>query len=231
MKIKSIVTGLALSVALIISSCGNKGPVKGEDLKGNDAQEMLSGKMEKRWKLTSGKDFLTLMCFSPDGKFRDQTDYKMTYTLQGSGIVIKDYKDLLFTIIDIDQKKMTLKSPEGNVLIYEETNELPKAGSSSTGSGKVTKKWIQGATYGSVWKGDQKEYTYTFMNDGRFYDSNTGYKEETWSWSGDDKIKIGSGEYKVQQLTSIFLDIEMFGSVVKLNYLGEADAEGKLVTK
>jgi hypothetical protein len=227
--LKSITASVALIAVFLLTSC-NKGPKKGEDLKGKDAKELLAGKAEKRWKLSSGKDFLTMMCFSPEGKFRDQTDYKTTYTLEGPNIIIKDYKDLLFTIIEIGDKTMTLKSPEGNVLIYNETQELPVPGSSSGAAGKggIDKKWITGTTNGTVWKGDKKEYTYTFMNDGRFYDSNTGYKEERWSWVDDKTIKIGNGEYKVVQLTSLFFDIEMFGSTLKLNYKGEAGTDGKL---
>jgi hypothetical protein len=123
-------TVLCTLLALILTSCASKGPKKGEDLKGGDALELLAGNPDsyrdgKCWKLVSGKDFLTTMCFSTAGNFRDQTDYKTTYTLNGAAIVIKDYKDLLFTIVEISDKKMTLNSTESGTLVYEEMKDKP----------------------------------------------------------------------------------------------------------
>lgn len=224
-NLKSASVAMALIAVFIITSCGNKGPKKGEDLKGKDALELLAGKSEKNWKLSSGDEFLTMMCFNVNGGFRDQSAYKMTYVLDGPSITVKDYKDFIFTIIEISESKMTLKSDKGLVLIYDVTTEKPKAEDSKLG--KTDKKWTKGATYGTVWKGDKADYTYTFMNDGRFFDSNTGFKEETWSWYDDKTIMIGNMKCEVAQLTSLFFDIKMGGSVLKLNYLGEAGADGK----
>jgi hypothetical protein len=128
-------------LALILTSCGSKGPRKGEDLKGDEALEMLAGSPgsnmeEKCWKLVSGKDFLSMMCFSATGTFRDQTDYKTTYTLNGASIVIKDYKDLLFTIVEISDKKMTLSSVESGILVYEGTSDKPVASARVAGNSK-----------------------------------------------------------------------------------------------
>jgi hypothetical protein len=124
---------LCTLLACILTSCASKSPKKGEDLKGNDALELLAGSPDQQngkcWKLVSGKDFLTTMCFTSDGNFRDQTDYKTTYTLNGAAIVIKDYKDLLFTIVEISDKKMTLNSAESGTLVYEETKDKPAADS------------------------------------------------------------------------------------------------------
>lgn len=224
--VKNAVTALALIAVFITASCSNKGAKKGEDLKGKDAMELLAGKGEKCWKLTSGDEFLKMMCFSANGDFRDHSDYKMTYLLDGPSITVKDYKDFIFTIIEIDEKKMTLKSEKGVVLIYDVTAEKPKAADPKLAKG-ADQKWISGASNGTVWKGDKSDYTYTFMNDGRFYDSNTGFKEEKWSWVDDKTIKIGNFDCKVIQLTSLFFDIEMAGTTLKLNYLGEAGEDGK----
>ena len=216
-----------ITLLLFNFSCG-KSVLKGEDLKGTDALQMLAGKEENRWKLTEGTDFFTMMCFAPGGKFRDQTDYQLVYSLDADKILIKDYKDLTFTIVEISKDKLTLKSPEGAVLIYNPTTDKPHKDTTSTSSstGSIDKKWITGTTYGTVWKSVASGNTYTFMNDGRFFDSGTNGMEETWSWDGD-KIKLSSSSYEVEQLTSSYLDIKMYDAVVKLNYQGEATADGK----
>lgn len=226
-NLKSASVAMALIAVFIITSCGNKGKSKkGEELKGKDALELLAGKSEKNWKLTSGEEFLKMMCFNVNGEFRDQTDYKMTFLLDGSSITVKDYQDFVFTIVEISDTKMTLKSQKDVVLIYDVTSEKPKASNSKLSKG-TDKKWMKGATYGTVWKGDKADYTYTFMNDGRFFDSNTGFKEEKWSWVDDKTIMIGGMKCEVIQLTSLFFDIKMGGSELKLNYKGEAGADGK----
>lgn len=231
LKLKSASVAMALIAVFIITSCGNKGPKKGEDFKGQEAMELLAGKDEKCWKLTSGDEFLKMMCFSRSGAFRDHSDYKMSFLLDGAKITVKDYKDFVFTIVDLSEDKMTLKSDKDVVLIYNVTTDKPKASDSKAGKGGVDKKWMTGTANGTVWKGDKAEYTYTFMNDGRFFDSNTGFKEEKWSWVDDKTIKIGNIDCKVIQLTSLFFDIEMAGTTLKLNYLGEAGSDGKPVTQ
>ena len=226
---KLIAYTATFTLLLFNFSCG-KSVLKGEDLKGTDALDMLAGKEENKWKLSEGTDFFTMMCFAPGGKFRDQTDYQLVYSLDGAKILIKDYKDLTFTIVEISKDKLTLKSPEGSVLIYNPTKDMPHKDTTSTPStssnGGVDKKWITGVTYGTVWKSVGNDNTYTFMNDGRFYDTRTSGLEEKWSWDGD-KIKIGSGSYEIEQLTASYLDIKMYNDVVKLNYKGEATADGK----
>ena len=227
-KIAKLTAVIAL-LLLQFSSC-KKSVLKGEDLKGSDALEFLAGKEEKRWKLTEGTDFFTMMCYAPGGKFRDQTDYQMVYSLDADKILIKDYKDLTFSIIEISDAKLTLKSPEGNVLIYNPTQDMPKKDSSKTAANDgvtIDQKWIKGVTYGTVWKSVASGNTYTFMNDGRFFDSGTSGMEETWSFDGDNKIKLSKTSYEIVQLTASYLDIKMYDAVVKLNYQGEATADGK----
>lgn len=219
---------------LLVSYAGcKKSVLKGEDLKGTDALAWLAGdKDEKRWKLKEGSDFFTMMCFAQGGKFRDQTDYQMVYSLDGDKILVKDYKDLTFSIVEISEQKLTLKSPEGSVLIYEPTTEMPKksddiSSDDSSSDGGIDQKWIKGVTYGTVWKSVASGNTYTFMNDGRFFDSGTGGIEESWSFDGDDRIKLSKTSFKIVQLTAAYFDIEMYDAVVKLNYVGEATADGK----
>jgi len=221
---KTIQLTAVTALLLLQFSCG-KSVLKGEDLKGIDALEMLAGKDENRWKLKEGDDFFTMMCFAGGGKFRDQTDYQMVYSLDGDKILIKDYKDVTFSIVEISKEKLTLKSPEGKILIYNSTQDMPKKGEAKTTG--IDQKWIKGVTYGTVWKSVASGNTYTFMNDGRFFDSGMGGSEETWSFDGDNKIKLSKTSFEIVQLTASYLDIKMYDAVVKLNYLSEATADGK----
>ncbi len=209
---------------LIITSCGKKNEtLKGEDLKGSDALELLAGKTEKRWKLKLGEDFYKMICFSPNGDCRDGVDYKMKFTLSGNVLTFKEASEYVYKIVSVSEKILILTNPQGKELIYTETTDIPKKSenTSSTGKKTIDQKWIKGYTRGTTWKSSTGSFTYSFYNDGKFYDSLTGFKEEAWSFEGN-KLKIGSSSYEIVELSAGVLEIVMGGTNVKLSYLGEA---------
>jgi hypothetical protein len=217
-------------VAVSLIACkgkGGSGTKKGSDLKGEDAKAILAGKENKYWILDSGHDYYEYIQFETNNNAIITGGNTITYTVNGDAITMKDYKDLVYKIVEVSDDKLVMGSPSNDTLTFlyfaPGTEEAKKRSAENAG---VNAKWLKGK-FGTAWKFSEGAKMYSYMNDGRILDASTLSKIADWKVEGKI-LQFGENKCAISRLSPIFFDYDAFGIPVKMNYIGEVKADGTL---
>ncbi len=221
---------IALMLTVAITSCGGKSGTKaGNKLKGDEAKEYLAGKTEKEWVLDAGHDYYEYILFKTgNGATILPGGTNITFTANGDKLIMKDYRDIQYTILEIGAEKLIMQGSNKDTLVYilhKKGSEAAKKWSEAYDK-KVNPKWLKG-TYGTTWQFSEGGKMYSYMNDGSIIDAATLRKVETWKIE-DKTLHFGVNKLTISRLTPIFFDYTAFDIPVKLNYVGPANADGSL---
>lgn len=220
---------LLFSAAIFTACKGDSGKTKkGSDLKGEDALSYLVGKERKYWQLDEGHDYYEYIQFEPAGKGLGPKGTDFTYTVKDDEILLKDFINTKFKIVEVSNDKLVVISPEKETLTYlyiEPGTSLAKEKPFL----EVNPKWLKGK-YGTTWKFSEGGKMYSYMNDGSIIDAATLRKIATWKVA-DKTLYFGDNSCSVSRLSPVFFDYDAMGIPVKMNYYSEANADGTPVKK
>jgi hypothetical protein len=221
--------------AIALISCKGKGDTKpGSDLKGQDANTYLAEKeKEKYWQLETGHDYNAYLTFKPGNNVVTPVGTPMTYTVDGDKLTIKDFKDYVYSIYEIGSGKLVMGLPGKDTLtylFYEPGSEAFKKRNDEYPNFEVKSKWLKGKRYGTTWKFSTGDKAYSYMNDGTIIDAITARKIADWKVEGST-LHFGSTKLTINRLTPVFFDYDAVGIPVKMDYIGEANADGTFTWK
>lgn len=225
----------AAIIAISLFACkGNNATKAGSSLKGQDAIAHLAGKeKEKYWQLESGHDYNAYLTFAGNANITTPVGTVMTYTVDGDKLTIKDFKDYVYSIYEISDAVLVMGLPGKDTLTYsffEPGSEAFKKRNEEYPNFEVKGKWLKGKRYGTTWKFSEGDKAYSYMNDGTIIDAITTRKITDWKIEGST-LHFGSTKLPISRLSPVFFDYDALGIPVKMNYIGEANADGSFTKK
>jgi len=226
--------GWATITALCLIACGgNDATKKGSSLKGEDAKTYLTGKASKYWQLESGHDYNAYLTFDTSNILATPAGNIISYSVGADKLTIKDYSDFIYTIFEIGEGKLVMGQPGKDTLtylFYEPGSEAFKKRNDEFPNPEVKSKWLKGKKYGTTWRFSEGGKAYSYMNNGVIIDAATARKIADWKVEGST-LFFGASKLQISKLSPVFFDYDAMGVPVKMDYIGEANADGTFTGK
>lgn len=233
MKATKQLAWATITVLCLIACGGKKSTKNGSSLKAEDAKPYLAGKESKYWQLESGHDYNEYLTFGTNNSLSTPAGTTITYSINADKLTMKDYQDFVYNIFEIGDGKLVmglLGKDTLTYLFYEPGSEAFKKRNEEFPNFEVKPKWLKGKKYGSTWRFSEGGKAYSYMDNGVIIDAATGLKIADWKIEGST-LFFGASKLQIKRLSPVFFDYDAMGIPVKMDYIGEANADGTFTRK